>query len=302
MNRGLFLTLTSFLVGSSIYAQERTLINGREANPADFPASVLASMSGSACTGTVVGERVLFIAAHCVEGSLKATFSVGPNKYSTKCEITSRYARGVDHDLALCLTDKPVTGIPFESLNLDPSILNIGDELLLTGYGCTKAGGSGGNDGTYRIGESKITSLPKGSTFDMTTSGGGALCYGDSGGPAFKYLDQSKTSRIVVSANSKGDIATTSYLTSTSTPESIEFITQWASKNQVKICGVDKTATGCRAGAAPAPDAPQECILASQAKALETWQQCLNGSGAPNIVTCDQANDQLQNCYAKKQQ
>src|SRR3954469_23601332 len=68
------------------------LINGTPADPKDWPASVYASMGGSRCTATVVGERVLLIAAHCGEGGGKPSFSVGPNGYrSTSCSTPSQY-------------------------------------------------------------------------------------------------------------------------------------------------------------------------------------------------------------------
>jgi hypothetical protein len=159
----------------------------------------------------------------------------------------------VDHDLALCKINKKVEGIPFESVNTDPSLLAVNKEILLTGYGCVRQGGGGGNDGVYRIGEAKIIALPD--PYDLTARGKAALCFGDSGGPAFIYLDELKSKRVQISVNSKGDIRTTSYLTVTSSEASIDFMKKWASENKVEICGVTENAKGCR-GAEDKPDDP----------------------------------------------
>ncbi len=238
------------------------LIGGRPADPADWPASVYARMNGSACSATVVGENTLLIASHCVEHGARAEFSIGATNYSSKCSRSPLYRRGVDHDLALCKTDKNVQGIKYENVNQDPSLVKVGTEVLLTGYGCIRAGGGGGNDGVYRIGEAKIMGLPSGNDYDYYAKGGAALCYGDSGGSAYLYLDSAKTKRIVVSTNSKGDIRVKSWITSTSTEASISFIKAWAEENQTLICGVHSEAKGCRGAEeqplpSPTPACPQ---------------------------------------------
>ncbi len=234
-----------------------TLIGGREADPKEWPASVYASMGNAACTATVVGPEVLLIAAHCVDHGGIAKFAIGPNQYSSKCSRSPLYRQGTDHDLALCKIENPVKGIPFENLNQDPDLLKVGNEILLTGYGCIRQGGGGGNDGIYRIGEATITRLPN--PYDLTARGKAALCFGDSGGPAFVYLDAEKTKRVQISVNSKGDIRTTSYLTSVSTKASVDFLTSWSDANQVRICGVHSDVDGCRDSVPkPQPTPPQE--------------------------------------------
>lgn len=298
--------LAIFLSESVSLAQSNdarpTLIGGKPADPKDFPASVVASMNGAVCTATVVGERVLLIASHCVNHNASAKFTVGANQYHSICARSPLYRNGTDHDLALCLTDRSVTGIAFESINIDQNLLKVGDTLQLTGYGCTRQGGGGGNDGVYRIGEAKITRLPSGSSYDIVTQGQSALCFGDSGGPAFKYLDAAKSRRVVVSANSKGNISDTSYLADTSTQASIKFINEWSSQNNVRICGVHADAAGCRAGPAPEQDQrTAECRLMAQAEAFITWKNCLESASKPDVQSCDKANDLIQNCYATKQ-
>lgn len=257
-----FLFLLSIL-SLSVFANER-LINGAPADLGDWPASVYASMGSSRCTATVVGEKTLLIAAHCVSNGGTASFKAGGNSYSGKCTHAPDYDRAawethntaIIHgqvpaievrnstaDWALCLISQPVTGVPFEVVNQDASRHVVGDNLTLTGYGCVRPGGGGGNDGVYRIGQAKITALPSGNSNDIVTKGGAALCFGDSGGPAFYVSGQN---RWVVSVNSRGDIKTTSYLSSVSTGPAKAFFSSWASSKGVTICGIHATATGCR--------------------------------------------------------
>lgn len=232
-----------------------TLIGGREADPKDWPASVYASMGNASCTATVVGPEVLLIAAHCVDHGGTAKFAIGPNQYTSKCSRSPLYRQGVDHDLALCKIATPVKGIAYENLNQNPDLLNVGDEILLTGYGCIRPGGGGGNDGIYRIGEAKIIRLAN--PYDYTARGQAALCFGDSGGPAFYYTDAQKTKRVQITVNSKGDIRTTSYLTSVATKASQDFFASWSTANNVKMCGVHEGIEGCRDSVPKPPPPPQ---------------------------------------------
>lgn len=221
------------------------LINGTPADAKDWPSSVYASMSGSRCSATVVGERSLLIAAHCAGNGTKASFSVGPNQYSSTCTQAPAYNGNDTADWTMCLIDKPVTGTRYEMVNTNPNRITVGTELMLTGYGCIKPGGTGGNDGIYRIGTSKVTKVPSGNSNDIVTKNGAALCYGDSGGPAF-LIDKTTNDRWVVGVNSRGDISTTSYLSSVSTTVAQDFIKGWASTNNQLICGIHPNANNCR--------------------------------------------------------
>lgn len=236
----------SILVFSAVsFAEDVRLINGKPADPKEWPSSVYASISGSKCSATVVGERTLLIASHCVRTGGKATFSVGPNQYSSTCTRVPQFSGNTTADWALCLTDKLVTGTEYERVNSDVNRFKVGDELTLTGYGCIKPGGGGGNDGIYRIGTSKVASLPKGNSNDIVTRGGAAICFGDSGGPAF-FIDAATGERWVVGVNSRGNISTTSYLPSVSSDTAQRFLDDWARTNNQQICGIHAHAQGCR--------------------------------------------------------
>lgn len=288
----------------SVLAQGAKLINGTPSDLKDWPASVYASMGNSRCTATVIGEKVLLIAAHCVANGGTASFKAGGQAYTAKCthaaqyshaaweaqdkalkegakfeveqqEVVEKVAGNATADWALCVVNKPVTGILFETVNQDPDLHKIGDKLTLTGYGCIRKGGGGGNDGIYRTGTSTIIDLPDGNDNDITTRGNAALCFGDSGGPAFFGT---VNDRKVVSVNSRGDIKTTSYLASVSTDMAKTFFKEWSEKNKVSICGIQKTATNCRGLANPLePFKMENAILACtvtvgpEAKFTQEW-------------------------------
>lgn len=241
------LLVVSLLLISSVGWAEvgPRLINGKPADLKDWPSSVYASMNGSRCTATVVGERTLLIAAHCVGNGQSAAFSIGAEKYSSKCSQSPLYNGNSTADWAICLVDRKVENVPYELINNDNNRVKVGAQLTLTGYGCVNPGGSGGNDGTYRVGTSKVTKTPSGSSNDIVTEGNAALCFGDSGGPAFFVNDQTKE-RWVVGVNSRGNISTTSYLSSTSTTNAQKFINDWATSNNQQICGIHSGAKGCR--------------------------------------------------------
>lgn len=249
------------------------LIGGKEADPKDWPASVYSSQGNSRCTATIVGPRTLFIAAHCVGNGHQATFSAGGGSYRSTCTHSPDYDMDATADWALCLIDSEVKNVPYEHIATDPQTVAVGDSLMLTGYGCTQPGGGGGNDGTYRIGEAKVSEIP-GSSNDIITKGGAALCFGDSGGPAFKILPDGK--RLQVSINSRGDIKTTSYLSAVYTPKAKQFIAQWKQQNGQKICGLDVDTQGCRSTEPPGPKPlplPQHCRVN-----LTKFTNCLYGT------------------------
>lgn len=226
---------------------EPKLIGGREAAKADWPASVYSSQGNSRCTSTVVGKRTVLTAAHCVGNGGTLTFTdLAGKKYTSKCTHAPEYRGNSTADWALCLVTEDVSMLA-EVLNQDEDLVKVGDEVLLAGYGCIRRGGSGGNDGKYRIGEAKVTQVPSGRSFDIVTKGNAALCFGDSGGAAFMLLPDDK--RLLISVNSRGDIATTSYLSSVATAPFKAFVKSWSEKNGQKVCGVHDDAEGCRGAA-----------------------------------------------------
>ncbi len=224
--------------------QEPMLINSKPADPEEWPASVYARMEGAACSATLIGDRVLLIASHCVSNDGRLSFSAHANNYTARCTHHPEYDRSnFTADWTLCLVERPVTGVLFESIGADDK-LTVGESVTLSGYGCTHSGGNGGNDGIFRIGTAKVEGLPFKDDYDVVTEGGAALCFGDSGGSAYLIKGDK---RVIFGVNSRGDIHTTSYLPAVASKTFLSWAKEWAkNSNNVKICGIHDDALYCR--------------------------------------------------------
>lgn len=229
------------------------LINGKPANAADWPASVYATAGNAACSATLVGERVVIMASHCMDDGGQISFSAHANNYTATCTHHPAYTSNITADWALCLVDRPVTGVAFENLGVNVTMA-IGETVLLSGYGCITAGGGGGNDGIFRVGDAVVQGLPvsASNSNDTVTQGGAALCFGDSGGAAYK--NNADGSRSIFAINSRGNIATTSYLASVYTGQFATWAKTWATNSaNVKMCGVHSDALYCRTNSTHPP-------------------------------------------------
>jgi hypothetical protein len=225
-----------------------TLINGEEVSKDDWRSVVRIKVGNSGCSATVVGPKVVITAAHCGSNGATATFDLAGKSYSGKIERSSLYP-GKDHDQAVIILDQPV---PKEDVKVFASIGGnpvVGGKIYLLGYGCTQAGGGGGNDGKLRAGLATIKGF---SGYGIISSEGAALCFGDSGGPAM--VDSNKEKPILISTNSKGNIRDTNYTLSTVSNESKAFWSAMASKYSAVICGVNGTEEIC--GDVPNVSAP----------------------------------------------
>lgn len=255
-----------------LMVQSPLLIGGKPADTAEWPASVYAKAGNSACSATLVGERVLFMAAHCMDNGGSVSFTAHANAYKAKCAHHPEYRGNDTADWALCFVDRPVTGVPFEVLGTEIHVA-MNSTLLLSGYGCVKPGGGGGNDGIFRIGNATVKALPSGKNYDIATKGGAALCFGDSGGSAYLVTDKARS---IVGVNSRGDISTMSYLPSVASPSFISWAREWAyDAGNSRLCGVHDDALGCRGQENPPPQPDGRFELSSRAA-------CVKGAIAPS--------------------
>lgn len=225
--RGLLL---AWFVSAPLISADR-IIGGLEVAASDFPDIVRIKMDNAACSAVLVGPRVILTAAHCAGAGQVAKFEMGGKPYSAKLVKSPLYP-GKDHDIALGLLDR--------ATDVEPSTIGgkaeKGAELELYGYGCTKQGGGGGNDGTLRFGESEVVDFA-GFDFVAKAEKGAALCFGDSGGPA--YVENEDGSWSVVGVASKGNIIDTSYFARLDNDESRAFLEEFVKANDVEICGVN---------------------------------------------------------------
>lgn len=221
------------LFALSALGDER-LIKGTPVAPGTYKEVVRIVTGQSGCTASIVGPKVILTAAHCAATGATSKFQLDGVTYSAKMTRSSLYP-GKDHDLNLGVLDKEVPAA-VAPVNVYTGPLKAGDKIHILGYGCTQSGGGGGNDGVLREGDAEVTGF---SNYDVVSSKGSALCFGDSGGPAMKF-DPATGKYRQATVNSKGNITDTNYTTNLTSPESAAFFKKFAADNAVDICGVTK--------------------------------------------------------------
>lgn len=223
------------------------LIGGKIVDKAKYPGIVRISSGGSGCTAAIVGPNALLTAAHCVSNGGKVSFKHSGLSYTSEgCVHHPGYKSNQTKDFALCKV-KDVKE-PWISVNSDHNLVKVGDSIVLSGYGCTNKGGGGGADGYLRMGEARVTRVPTSSNFDIVSTGVAALCFGDSGGPAFK-------GSILIAVNSRGNIEDTSFVSATHMADQ-DFMIPWAKSNSVDICGLTKDCGAGQGGGGGKPPEP----------------------------------------------
>jgi Trypsin len=238
MTKLFFAVVALFLSSCSQGAPvEPMLIGGRIPDKGDFQAVI----SNGGCTASVVGNRVILLAAHCVNTSMN--FSVGRDAFKAECMTPLEYIKDISGDFGLCYLDKEVSGIEFENVNLDPDVPKEGDTILLSGFGCTSKGRP--SDGQFRVGEVVVTNTKVGFGYNyFETRKKVLLCPGDSGGPAWSIKDKKRDK--IVGVNSRSDSSTVSYLSATGGKAFNRFVLAWKKLYpKARICGVDADAPNC---------------------------------------------------------
>ncbi len=214
------LFITSFLPKAS--AQE-SIIGGNDATPGDYPWMVAlvdkgrSPASGQICGGSLIGERWVLTAAHCVTNGQGQT--VGPGKYDCWINLhdltdtTNGIQRSISkivvhpnfredqfgtlyNDVALLFLDTPVNTITPIDIAVDGT--HTADDALVRviGWGATRRNGSGFPDilkeadvNIFNFGRANrayFGDLVRGPHLPAGKGDGSKdSCQGDSGGPLF---------------------------------------------------------------------------------------------------------------------
>ncbi len=225
--------ILSTILASTAQASGERIINGVEVPKGMFGEVIQVRADGASCTATVVGPNALILAAHCVKDGGSAEFSVDGRTYVGKGFRHPDYP-SQDKDVGLIITPQAISGLVPASIG---GSVNVGDRVFLLGFGCTTPGGGGGNDGVLRMGESDVLSFSQ-SDFVSKRVNGGALCFGDSGGPT---MAKEAGKFRVVGINSKGNIQDTNYSLHLALPSVQSFLKDTAKAQNVDICGVTST-------------------------------------------------------------
>jgi hypothetical protein len=228
---------------------EGQVLNADKADPAVWPATFVFLTTQGSCTSTAVGERTIITAAHCVENNQSALLQTDAEATALTCEHHPSYPSDISSDFALCVTSTPipVLGSGYEKINLTESIAPLNQTIVLLGYGCTTADPRVRDFGSLYSGQAVVVATPTTDLY-LRVRGGAAVCYGDSGGGAYVLLDGSADGpRVLVAINSRGDISTNSWLSSTATNGFANWARTWSAQHGgAGMCGVAGNQSGCR--------------------------------------------------------
>jgi trypsin len=196
-------------------AGPESILGGTQAANGEFPFMVQVRPNDDLCAGSLISDRWIITAAHCMEDIFAASdisVRAGSNLLSSGGEVVSALrfivhpdfdALTFDHDIALIELASPVTANNTEATNWlggnESALLPEGASVVVAGWGSTSFGGSTSEDllkvsvtvqypNTCRDSslytENEITDkmLCAG-----VPEGGQDACQGDSGGPLIVY-------------------------------------------------------------------------------------------------------------------
>jgi len=209
------------------------------------------------CTSTVIGDRVVITAAHCLPQSGLANIKLFDVSYKLRCTADPRYqSSNLTFDVAMCVIDDSQQTFPnnkfhYENLDLRITHVRLGQNLFLLGYGCRQFPVPGGDPapqaGALYGGPSPVFDLARQPGGHLITKGGAVICPGDSGGAAYAMRDPDTITeyRSIVGLNSEYiDTVSESFITPLSGDVG-EFIVDWMNDNGVSICGVKQGTSNC---------------------------------------------------------
>ncbi len=218
--------------------------------------------SVSGCTATLIAERTLLTAAHCVDPAIGNSGSVSiyatnvtyansapQNAYIPVVEYRMHpgwdaNGQSLEHDIAVALLQFAPVGITPKEWNTQSLFGFSGKPVRAVGYGITSRQQEG-SSGTKRQVNLNVSNLSSTHFFIGDQSGKG-ICSGDSGGPTFHTFGDGREKVIGVhsfDANGVctygGDIRVDAYTS---------FINQWLQEKEAPTCAADSK---CKQGCAP---------------------------------------------------
>ncbi|NJK31144.1 MAG: trypsin-like serine protease [Deltaproteobacteria bacterium] len=179
--------------------QEPLISNGSPVAACAWPTAVAVTGGGGLCTGTLIHPQLVVYAAHCGAGNKtirfgESAFAGGRTEKPQFCMTNPDYLGTNDqgHDWAFCKLQNPVTDLPITPPlhgDCETSILQVGQEVAVVGFGQTLQG----NTGDKNWGMTSLAVVNKAvNILVLGVSGEPSVCPGDSGGPVYvRFPDNS---------------------------------------------------------------------------------------------------------------
>jgi MYXO-CTERM domain-containing protein len=169
--------------------QSSAIING--SLDQGHPAVGILHSGSTGCTATLIGQRTLLTAAHCVTNATSPDELLSPVEFllddgtgltADEVIVHPEYQGGNKSDLAVIRLSQPLVNI--KAVLLSHQALAVGDVVELIGFG--KTGETTGQFGVKRQAMNTIGKITS-QIYSMygAEHGNGNLCNGDSGGPTF---------------------------------------------------------------------------------------------------------------------
>ncbi len=169
-----------------------SVYGGTAVETCGWPTAVYLAFGGWSCSGTLVHPDIVITAAHCpssttgrpAEVNFGESFGGGARSVDAMCYSNPGWTGSVGgQDFGYCKLSQPVTDVPIipPAWGCDTTVLSIGREVVIVGFGNSDNGGSGS--------KREVTTTIKAIGDQAVIGGDGKdACQGDSGGPVYIKL------------------------------------------------------------------------------------------------------------------
>ena len=172
------------------------IYGGSEVESCGWPSAVyLQTVGGGACTGTLIHPLIVLTAAHCINDASITNVRFGESAQTAMKLADTEYckqnpgwfgATAQGQDYGYCKLKAPITNVPIVPVaaGCEASAIRAGARIMHVGFGQDQDG----NSGQKKMLDTTINQVT-GVGEILSGNFSEIICNGDSGGPAFVWLD-----------------------------------------------------------------------------------------------------------------